>query len=136
MATTPEEYIAALEEPRRSQIQALYDAIREAAPDLEPFMIANKIGFGRFNYKGKSGCAGEWFKLGLSSNKKTIMFATCAVVEGKNLSDSYSDRLPRADFGRSCINFKKFEDVDFEVVKEIAEKTAEADFSRWGSAYE
>ena len=130
-AATPEEYIAGLDEPRRGQVRAIYDLVREAAPELEPFMIAGKIGFGRFKYKGKT-CEGEWFKLGLASNKNTIMFATCAPgAEGKTLAESYAERLPKADIGRSCINFRKFEDADLEVLREIAEKTASADFSAW-----
>ena len=36
MAAPPEEYIAALEEPRRSEIQRLHDLIRETLPELEP----------------------------------------------------------------------------------------------------
>lgn len=132
-AATPEEYIAQLAEPRRSQIQTLYDLIREAAPDLEPWMVAGKIGFGKFHYRGKSkNCEGEWFKLGLASNKNTIMFATCAGAEGhQSLAESYKERLPRADIGRSCINFRKFEDADLDVLREIARKTAAADFSKW-----
>ena len=130
-AATPEEYIAGLDEPRRGQVRAIYDLVREAAPELEPFMIAGKIGFGRFKYKGKT-CEGEWFKLGLASNKNTIMFATCAPgAEGKTLAESYAERLPKADIGRSCINFRKFEDADLVVLREIAEKTAGADFSSW-----
>jgi hypothetical protein len=130
-AATPEEYIAGLDEPRRGEIRAIYDLVREAAPELEPFMIAGKIGFGRFKYKGRT-TSGEWFKLGLASNKNTIMFATCAPgAEGKTLAESYAERLPKADIGRSCINFRKFEDADLEVLREIAEKTAAADFSAW-----
>lgn len=130
---TPEEYIAQLEEPRRSHIQAIYDLVRQAAPDLEPWVVAGKIGFGRFPYRGKSkGCQGEWFKLGLASNKNTIMFATCAQGEGgKSLAEAYAERLPKANIGRSCINFRKFEDADLEVLREIAQKTAKADFSNW-----
>lgn len=131
-AATPEEYIAQLDEPRRSQIQALFDLVREAAPDLEPWMAAGRIGFGKFSYQGKTKkCAGEWFKLGLASNKNAIMFASCAVVDGKHLGEVYAERLPKADFGRSCINFRKFEDIDFEVLREIAEKSAKADYSNW-----
>jgi hypothetical protein len=131
-ASTPEEYIAQLEEPRRSQIKALYDLVREAAPELEPWIVANKIGFGKFSYQGKSKkCAGEWFKLAVASNKNTIMFATCGVVDGKNLAEAYAERLPKADIGRSCINFRKFEDADLDVLREIAKKTAAADFSVW-----
>ena len=129
---TPEQYIAGLEEPRRSQIQALYDLIREAAPELEPWMVAGKIGFGKFHYKGKSKkCEGEWFKLGLSSNKNTIMFATCGIVDGKNIAEAYAEKLPKADIGKSCINFRKFEDADLDVLREIAKKTAAADYSSW-----
>lgn len=133
ITATPEEYIAQLDEPRRSQIQAIFDLVREAAPDLEPYMIAGKIGFGKFAYQGKSKkCQGEWFKLGLSSNKNTIMFATCAVgTDGRNLAEAYGERLPKAQIGRSCINFRKFDDIDFEVLREIAQKTAKADFSNW-----
>lgn len=131
--STPEEYIAHLDEPRRSEIQALYDLIRDAAPELEPFMIAGKIGFGKFAYQGKTkSCSGEWFKIGLSSNKNTIMFASCAPGEGgKTLPESYADKLPKAQIGKSCINFRKFEHVDLDVLREIARRTAKADFSQW-----
>ena len=130
-AATPEEYIAGLDEPRRGQIRAIYEMVREAAPGLEPFMIAGKIGFGRFRYKGKT-CEGEWFKLGLGSNKNTIAFYSCAPgADGKTLAESFAPRLPKASIGKSCINFKKLEDVDVNVLREIAEKTASADFSSW-----
>lgn len=129
---TPEEYIAQLEEPRRSQIQAIYDIVRETVPSLEPWIVANKIGFGKFHYKGKSkACEGEWFKLAVGSNKNTIMFGCCAQIDGKDLAENFGARLPKAQFGKSCINFKKFEDIDMKVLKEIAKKTAKADFSNW-----
>ena len=132
-ASTPDEYIAQLDEPRRSQIQALFDMVREAAPDLDPFMIAGKIGFGQFHYKGKSkACEGEWFKLGLASNKSAITFYSCAPGSGgKTLPETFAERLPKAKIGRSCINFRKFEDADMDVLREIAKQTAAADFSSW-----
>ncbi len=132
-AGTPEEYIARLDEPRRSHIQALYDLVRDAAPDLEPCMISGRIGFGRFHYKGKSkACEGEWFKVGLASNKSAITFYSCAPgSDGQTLAESYADRLPKASIGRSCINFRKFEHIDMDVLREIAVKSAIADFSSW-----
>ena len=131
LANTPEAYIAQLEEPRRSQIQAVFDLVRESAPDLEPFVISGKIGFGKLHYRTKS-CEGDWFKLGLASNKNTIMFASCAVgADGKHMAESYVDKLPKAKIGKSCINFRKLEDVDLDVLREIARRTADADFSNW-----
>ncbi|BBO24878.1 MAG: DUF1801 domain-containing protein [Fimbriimonadaceae bacterium] len=131
--TTPEEYIAGLDEPRRTHVQTLFDLIRKAAPELEPWMVSGKIGFGKFPYQGKSkACSGEWFKLGLASNKNSIMFASCAAGEnGKTLPETYAEKLPKASIGRSCINFRKFEDADLDVLREIAERTAKADFSNW-----
>ena len=130
--STPEEYIAQLDEPRRSQIQELYDLIRKAAPKLEPWVVQNKIGFGKFSYQGRTkSCAGEWFKVAIGSNKNTIMVATCAIVDGKNLAEVYGKKLPKADIGKSCINFRKFEDIDLDVVREIAKKSAAADYSNW-----
>lgn len=132
METSPEQYISGLEEPRKSQIQALFDMVRQTEPGLEPFVIAGKIGFGKFHYKSKSGCEGDWFKIGLSSNKNTIMFATCAMdPDRKSLAEAHAEKLPKAKIGKSCINFRKFEDIDFEVLKEIVKKTAKADFSQW-----
>lgn len=130
-AATPEEYISQLDEPRRSKIRALYELVREAAPELEPFMISGRIGFGKLHYKGKT-CEGEWFKLGLASNKSTIMFASCAVgADGKHMPESYVEKLPKAKIGKSCINFRKLEDIDLGVLREIAERTSQADFSNW-----
>lgn len=127
-AANPEEYLAAVEEPRQSQIRALYDLIREAAPDLAPHMRSGMIGFGTFHYKGKSGREGDWFKLALASNKNTIMFATCAMIPGGYMAEAYKERLPKAKIGRSCINFKRLEDVDLDVIREIVRRTAEAEF--------
>lgn len=60
------------------------------------------------------------------------MFATCAPGEGgKSLAGAYAGKLPKADIGRSCINFRKFEDADLDVLREIAQRTAGADFANW-----
>ena len=37
-ATTPDQYIAQLDESRREQIGRLHDLIRTTVPDLEPYM--------------------------------------------------------------------------------------------------
>lgn len=71
-ATTPEEYIASLEGPRRAEVQQLYDMIRAISPPLKPYMIAGLIGFGTYHYKYASGREGDWCIIGLSSRKNYI----------------------------------------------------------------
>jgi hypothetical protein len=129
-AKTPEEYIAELDEPRRSELQTLLNLVRDAAPELQPWMVAGMIGFGKYRYKGKSGREGEWYRLAISNNKSTLMFSSCGMAGDGNttLAEIYADRLPKAKIGRSCINFRKLADVDLGVLRELAKRTAESDF--------
>lgn len=53
------------------------------------------------------------------------------MVHGKNLAEAYGSAIPKAQIGRSCINFRKFEDIDFDVLKKIIEMTAAASFDNW-----
>ena len=46
---TPDAYIAALEEPRRGDVQRVHDLIRETLPELEPNVDGRMLGYGRFH---------------------------------------------------------------------------------------
>lgn len=126
---TPEEYIAALDEPRRSEIQRVYDFVREAVPDLEPHMCSGQIGFGPYRYRSKAGAEGDWFRVGLASNKQYISLHACASVEDGYVAEMFGDRLGKVNVGRSCIRFKKFDDVDHEVLREVLALCASSDLS-------
>lgn len=43
-AKNPEEYIAKIDEPKKSEIQKLHQLILQWVPKLEPFMISGMIG--------------------------------------------------------------------------------------------
>jgi Domain of unknown function (DU1801) len=116
---TPEAFIAALPEPRRSEIQELDALIRDTAPGLERFVLSGTLGYGRYRYRGASGREGEWFRIGLASNKASISLHVMAADAGGYLVEAYGDRLPRAEIGRACVRFKEVEDVDLRVLKEL-----------------
>jgi hypothetical protein len=119
-AASPEEYIGALEEPRRSHIRQLDELIRRAAPQLEPHIQSGMIAYGSYHYRSKSGREGEWFQVGLASNKQYIsLYVTPADPEQFYLAESYRDRLPKADIGRSCVRIKRPDDVDLDVLAEL-----------------
>ncbi len=123
---THEEYIAQVEEPKRSELQLLHDLIREKLPNFEPVMISNFMGYGQFHYKGKT-CEGEWFRVGLSANKTGISIYICAGDENGYFPEQAKDRLGKASVGRSCIRFKKLADINLDTVKELLEKTRTAE---------
>lgn len=115
-ATTPTDYIAGLEEPRRSDVAALHDLIRETTPDLEPVMIHGMIGYGPYHYKYASGREGDTARICLASQKNYI---SLYVICGDGNAEKYAGRLPKASIGKSCVRFKRLSDLDPDVLKEM-----------------
>jgi hypothetical protein len=66
---TPAEYIAAVDDKRRSDIAALDALIRKHAPKLEPVIMNGMLGYGPFHYRYASGREGDACKLSIASNK-------------------------------------------------------------------
>ncbi len=127
-AKTPEEYIEGLEEPRRSDIRALHELIRREAPHLESHIASGMLAYGRYHYKGKSkGTEGEWFHIGLASNKRYISLYVMAADANGYLAEAYKERLPKADIGRSCVRIKRLDDVDPEALQELISTGAKWD---------
>jgi hypothetical protein len=118
-AKTPEEYINLIEEPRKSEIKKLHDFILKTTPKQKPFIIAGMIGYGLFHYKSKSGREGDWALIGLAVRKNYISLYICAADGKQYVAEKYVKDLPKTNIGRSCINIKKIEDVNFDVLKKI-----------------
>ena len=123
------EYIAAVEEARRDDIQALHDMVREEAPELDPTMDFGMLGYGTFHYKYKSGREGDWMKIGIANNKRYISLYCCAADDDGYVAERYKERLPKANIGKSCVRFKRLYDLDEEVLRELIRVTAT---SSWG----
>jgi hypothetical protein len=128
-AKTPEEYINLLSEPRKSEIKKLHEFIRKTVPELKPHIMSGMIGYGIFHYKGRSGREGDWFVVGLASQKNYISVYVCGVSDGEYVAEKHRADLPNADIGKSCIRFKKTEDVDLKVLAKIIKEGAANPFS-------
>ncbi len=128
-AKTHEEYIAAVEERRRDDIQRLHDLVREAAPELEPTMELGMLGYGKYHYKYKSGREGDWMKIAIANNKHYISLYCTAADDQGYVAERYQERLPKANIGKSCVRFKRLSDLDEAVLVELIRETAAAS---WG----
>jgi Domain of unknown function (DU1801) len=106
------DFIARLEEPRRTEIQCLHDLITETAPDLEVQAGKDMIGYGPFHYRYASGREGDAHLLALSPRKNYISLYVLCTQDGAYLAESYKARLPKADIGKSCVRFKRTGDID------------------------
>ena len=123
--TTPAEYIAAVDDERRPDIAALDQLIRTHAPDLEPVIMGGMLGYGPFHYRYASGREGDACKLSIASNKQYISLYVMATVGDGYLAETYRDRLPKANIGRSCVRFRRLEDLDRAVLTQLLREGAE-----------
>jgi uncharacterized protein YdhG (YjbR/CyaY superfamily) len=116
---TPDDYIDALEEPRRGEIRALHELIRATVPDLEPHVASGMLGYGPFHYRYASGREGDASLIALASRKQYISLYVLCTTEQGYLAEQYAERLPKASIGKSCVRFKRTEDVDRGALAEL-----------------
>ena len=118
------DYIAALAEPRRTDVAALDALIREHAPGLEPVVAGTMLGYGPFHYRYASGREGDTTLLGLASQKRYISLYVLCANGGRYLAESYAERLPKASVGKSCVRFARLSDLAPAVLAELVTEAA------------
>lgn len=125
-SSTVEEYIASLKEPRRSEILRLHELIRKTVPNLKPHIQSGMLGYGTYHYKYASGKEGDWMIIGLSSRKNYIsLYVNVTTPDGQYVAENYQSSLPNASIGKSCIRFKKLEDIEQNTLARVIKQGAE-----------
>ncbi|OGH13186.1 MAG: hypothetical protein A2687_05200 [Candidatus Levybacteria bacterium RIFCSPHIGHO2_01_FULL_38_26] len=122
-AKTPEEYIDLIAEPRKSEIIKLHKFIQKCIPNLKPHILYGMIGYGSYHYKYASGREGEWSVVLLASQKNYISVYVCGVKDGKYIAEAHKKDFPKASIGKSCIRFKKIDDIDVKVLEKIIKES-------------
>jgi hypothetical protein len=137
-AKTPDEYIAALPEDRREMVSAIRDAINANLPDgyvegLAYGMIGWSVPLERFpdTYNGQ-----PLGLVGLASQKNHVALYLNSVYSDPATEAWFRERYAasgrKLDMGKSCVRFRRFEDVPLDV---IGETIARADIDRFTSFY-
>jgi hypothetical protein len=123
-ASTPAEYIAQLDEPRKSEIAQLHELIRAAAPALTPCVHSGLLGYGPYHYKYASGHEGDTCYISLASNKNYISLYVAVNDAGGYVAERYREALPKASIGKSCIRFTRLSDLDQSTLRSLLEDAA------------
>src|ERR1022692_4818046 len=128
--TTPDQYLASLPADRRAAMLALHAAIRKAVPKLTPEIMMGMgspvIGYGKYHYKSSSGREGDWFLIGLPARKTTCNLPVCAADKSVYLVEQNAAKLGKVKTGRSCINFKKLEDLKLDAAMALAKQAVKS----------
>ena len=124
---TIEEFLAALPDDRRATMTTVHKAIRQAVPTLGAAMMSGMgpsplIGYGKYHYKSASGREGDWFLIGLAAGKKDYSLHICVGDKDGYLVERNAAKLGKVKTGRSCINFKKLEDLNLDVALDLVKQ--------------
>lgn len=60
----------------------------------------------------------------MASQKNYISIYVCALSDGKYIAETYQKELGKVSVGRSCIRFKKLDDVELPVLKKVIQQAA------------
>ncbi len=93
-------------------------------PKLKPHIIHGMLGYGLYHYKYASGREGDWFVVGLASQKNYVSLYIRAYDKDGYLAENNQSRLGKVSVGRSCIRFKELEDLNLKVALELVGKAA------------
>jgi len=118
----PDVWLAALDDGRRVQLDALDARIRQVSPGLARYVDHGFLSYGRYSYRYASRRTGDWMCLALASNKAYI-----SLYAGPIDLEPFRARLPGADLGRGCIRFKRIDDIDLDVIDEVIRASAATD---------
>jgi hypothetical protein len=128
---TIDEFLASLPADRRATMTTLHRAIRQAVPKLAPAMMSGMgsspiIGYGRYHYKSASGREGDWFLIGLAAGKSYYSLHLCAADKNGYLAERNAAKLGKVKTGRSCINFRKLEDLNLDAAMRLVKLAEKA----------
>jgi uncharacterized protein YdhG (YjbR/CyaY superfamily) len=119
------EYLASLPPERQAIVAKVDEVIRAAAPELDPARWGGMLGYGHHHYRYTTGREGDTFVVGLASQKQCVSLYLPAVVDDRDVAEANADRLGKVSVGKSCVRFKKIEDLDLSVVSELVRTTAD-----------
>jgi hypothetical protein len=128
---TLDEFLDALPADRRDTMTTLHKAIRKAVPKLAPAIMMGMgpspiIGYGKYRYRSASGREGDWFLIGLCSGKKDYSLHICVGDKDGYLVERNAAKLGKVKTGRTCINFKKLEDLKLDAVMGLVKQGAKS----------
>jgi uncharacterized protein YdhG (YjbR/CyaY superfamily) len=142
-ATSPQEYIKELPEDRKEPISKLRQEILNNLPKgMEEVMSYGMLGYvvPHSVYPNGYHCTPELPLpfMNLASQKNFIAVYHMGMYASKELLDWFSKEYPKyskrkLDMGKSCIRFKKIEDIPYKLVGELA---AKMNAEEWIDIYE
>lgn len=141
--TTPQEYLNGLEPDRKQALEQICSAIKQNLPDG----FQEQMTYGMLGYVVPHSLYPKGYHcdpklplpfLSVASQKNFIALYHMGIYAKKDLYDWFVGEYPKhcktkLDMGKSCIRFKKIDDIPFQLIAELAGKMTVQD---WIDCYE
>src|ERR1700761_6948847 len=122
------EYIAAQQEPKRSEMEELHGMISAWMPACKLWFLDGKdekgkivtnpnIGYGAQTMEYANGKTREFYQIGVSANTTGISVYIMGLKDKKYLAQTFGQDLGKASVTGYCIKFKKLADINLDVLK-------------------
>ncbi|MBC2844106.1 DUF1801 domain-containing protein [Winogradskyella flava] len=131
-ATSPEDYISQVPEERQEALKKLRNVIKENLPEnFEEGMIYKMIGYyvPHSVYPDGYHCDQKTPLpfMSFASQKSSVNLYHSGIYAKKELHDWFVNEYPKhckrkLDMGKSCIRFKKMDEIPFELIGELTRK--------------
>ena len=116
---TVEDFLAGVEPEKKREEARVLDQLFRKITGWQPVMWGPAIiGYGSYHYKYASGREGDMCATDFSPRKAQH---SVYILPGYADFGDYLDRLGKHTIGKSCLYFKKLEDIDLDVLAELIE---------------
>lgn len=123
-ATSIKEYLDAVPAERKQLIYFLHDFIQKTVPAMKSHFAYNMLGYGKFPYLNYKKEKIDWPVIALANQKNYVSIYVCSLDQGEYLAEKYKSELGKVSVGKSCIRFKKLEEVNLDTLKEVLQLAA------------
>lgn len=128
--TQIETYIESLVQPKQTDLRKLYSFIKNTLPqsnlsfldgrDKTGKVVTNpNIGFGECVLNYADGSSRAFYKIGISATSKGLSIYIMGLADKNLLRNKLEDKLGKATITSYCISFKKLEDINQALLKEV-----------------
>ncbi len=105
-------------EKKRRDAKAIDKLFREISGEKPTMWGPSIIGYGTYHYRYDSGREGDFMRLGFSPRKQSL---TLYIMPGFKRYKSLLGKLGKHKTGKSCLYVHRLDDVDLDVLREIAQ---------------
>ena len=124
--TNVKEYLASVPAERKEAIDFLHEFIQKSVPKLKPHFAYNMLGYGSFPYVNYKKEQFLWPTIAMANQKNYISIYVCAIDGKEYLAEKFKDDLGKVSVGKSCIRFKKLEDLHLPTLKKVLQLAAKS----------